>query len=96
MLKKNGLEIWRIGSFPQNLAWIHAAVSEKPQLTDGRTTDACACWQSQAELKGNKIIPKVWGPRILALYLTTVHAVVGHKFQPVLLKLQPFGDKCNE
>ncbi len=43
MLKKNGLEIWRIGSFPQNLAWIHAAVSEKPQLTDGRTTDACAC-----------------------------------------------------
>ncbi len=35
--KKYGLEIWRIRSFPQNLAWIHAAVSEKPELTDGRT-----------------------------------------------------------
>ncbi len=28
-------EIWRISSFPQNLAWIHAKVSEKPELTDG-------------------------------------------------------------
>ena len=25
-------------SFPQNLAWIHAAVSEKLELTDGRMT----------------------------------------------------------
>ncbi len=41
--EKSGLEIWRIGSYPQNLVWIHAAVSEKPEFTDdGRTTDACA------------------------------------------------------
>ncbi len=26
-------------SFPQNLAWIHVAVSEKPELTDKRRTD---------------------------------------------------------
>ncbi len=25
-------KIWWIGWFPQNLAWIHAAVSEKPEL----------------------------------------------------------------
>ena len=37
---ENGLEIWWIGSFPQNLAWIRAAVSEKPKLTDGRAMDA--------------------------------------------------------
>ncbi len=36
--KKNGLEIGWIGSFPQNLAWIHAAVSEKPELTDDGQT----------------------------------------------------------
>ncbi len=45
MLKKetNGLEICQIGSFPYNLAWIHKAVSGKPELTDdGRTTDDCA------------------------------------------------------
>ena len=29
-------------SHPQNLAWIHAPVSEKPEFTDGQTTDACA------------------------------------------------------
>ncbi len=30
-------------SYPQNLAWTHAAVSEKLEFTeDGRTTDACA------------------------------------------------------
>ena len=44
--KKNGLEIWWRGSYSQNLAWIHAAVSEKLEFTDGRmdgrTTDACA------------------------------------------------------
>ncbi len=30
--------MWRIGSFPQNLAWIHAAIFEKPELQtdDGR------------------------------------------------------------
>ena len=41
--QKNGLEIlWR-GSYPQNLAWIHAGVSKKPQFTDvRRKTDACA------------------------------------------------------
>ncbi len=38
--KKNGLELWRLGSFPQNLAWIHAIVTEEPELMDGRTTDA--------------------------------------------------------
>ncbi len=32
---KKGLEM-QIGSFPQNLAWILAAVSEKPELMDGR------------------------------------------------------------
>ncbi len=32
--KKNVLEIWCIGSCPQNFAWIH---SEKPELTGGRT-----------------------------------------------------------
>ena len=32
--KKKGLEKWRIGSFPQNLALIRAAVSEKPELMD--------------------------------------------------------------
>ncbi len=37
--QKNGLEIlWR-GSYPQTLAWIHMAVSEKLEVTDdGRTT----------------------------------------------------------
>ena len=39
-LKKKVAEIWQIGSFfSQNLAWVYAAVSEKPDLTDGRTTD---------------------------------------------------------
>ncbi len=34
--------MWRIGSFPQKLAWIHEAVSEKPELTDAsRTDDGC-------------------------------------------------------
>ncbi len=38
--KKNDLEIWLRGSYPQNLAWIHAAVSEKPEFTeDGWTTN---------------------------------------------------------
>ena len=39
MLKKEKqtLENWRTGSFSQNLAWIQAAVSEKPESTgDGR------------------------------------------------------------
>ncbi len=45
--KKNSLEIWWRASYPQNLAWIYAAVCEKieftdDQRTDGRTTDACA------------------------------------------------------
>ncbi len=41
--KKNGLRIQWLSSFPLNLAWIHAAVSEKHELTgDGRTTDARA------------------------------------------------------
>ena len=31
--------VWRIGSFPQNLAWIHVAFSEKPEFMDGRRTD---------------------------------------------------------
>ena len=35
--------MWWGGSYPQNLVWVHAAVSEKPEFTDdGRTTDACA------------------------------------------------------
>ena len=47
ILKKKTSGVWRIVNFPQNLAWIHAAVFEKPELTDGRTgegrtTDACA------------------------------------------------------
>ncbi len=29
---KIGLEIWWRASYPQNLAWIHAAVSEKPEF----------------------------------------------------------------
>ena len=30
-------------SYPQNLAWIHAVVSEKPEfMDDGQMTDACA------------------------------------------------------
>ncbi len=39
---------WMIGSFPQNLAWIHVAVSEKLEfMDDGQTTvrrelDICA------------------------------------------------------
>ena len=37
--RKNGLEIYWMGSFPQNLAWFHAAVFEKPELTDGWTDD---------------------------------------------------------
>ncbi len=31
---KNGLEIWWRESYPENLAWIHAAVSEKAKFTD--------------------------------------------------------------
>ncbi len=38
--KKNVLEIWWRGSYPQYWACIHATVSEKPEFTvDGRTTD---------------------------------------------------------
>ena len=38
--KKNGLEIWWRGSYPENLVCIHAAVSEKPEFADdGRTDD---------------------------------------------------------
>ncbi len=38
--KKNGLEIWWIGTCPQNLALIHSVVPEKTMSTDdGRTTD---------------------------------------------------------
>ncbi len=42
--KNNRLVIQQRGSYPQNLAWIHAAVSEKPEFTydgrtDGRTND---------------------------------------------------------
>ncbi len=33
-LTKKGPGGWRIGSFPQNLAWIHAPVSGKPELKD--------------------------------------------------------------
>ncbi len=32
--EKNNMEIWWIGSCPQNLVWIHAAVSKKPDFTD--------------------------------------------------------------
>ena len=41
--KRNDLEVWCIvAKIPQqNLAWIDAMVSEKPELTDGRKTDAC-------------------------------------------------------
>ncbi len=39
---KNGLEIWWIATFPQNLALICVTVSEKTRFTDGRTTDARA------------------------------------------------------
>ncbi len=35
--KIHDIEIWCRGSYPQNLAWIYAAVSEKPECTDGRT-----------------------------------------------------------
>ncbi len=48
--KKTCLEIWRIGGFPQNLAWIQAAVSEKPELTDAcATTVALLTESSRAE-----------------------------------------------
>ncbi len=51
--KKNCLEIWRRGSYPQNLTPIHAEVSEKLEFTDGRrtdgrTTDACALHDSSS------------------------------------------------
>ena len=36
---KNGLEIWWIPTFPQNLALICFTVSEKTRFTDGRTDD---------------------------------------------------------
>ncbi len=37
--RRNGLDIWRTDSFhPQNLARFHAAISEKPELTDGGRT----------------------------------------------------------
>ena len=29
-----------VGSFPQNLAWIHAVLSEKPELMDGQQMPA--------------------------------------------------------
>ncbi len=32
------MKIWRIGSFSQNLAWIHSALSEKRDLKNGRRT----------------------------------------------------------
>ena len=53
---KNGLEIWWIAAFPQNLALICSTVSEKTRFTDGRTTDgrprhSISSADSQAELK---------------------------------------------
>ncbi len=39
------MQIWWRGSYPQNLARIHAAVSEKLEFRDGRTMDACAMTQ---------------------------------------------------
>ncbi len=39
---KNGLEIWWIATFPQNLAFICLTVSEKARFRDGRMTDARA------------------------------------------------------
>ncbi len=39
---KKDVEIWWRGSYQQNLAWIYAAVSEKLEFTNGRTTNACA------------------------------------------------------
>ena len=36
--KKKRLEKWQIGTFPQNLARIHSAVSEKTELMDRRWT----------------------------------------------------------
>ncbi len=36
---KNDLEIWWRGRYPQNLAFIHAAVSEKLEYTDNGQTD---------------------------------------------------------
>ena len=37
--QKNGLEIWWIGTFPQNLALIHLSVSEKTMSMAGRGTN---------------------------------------------------------
>ena len=36
---QNGLEIYWIATFPQNLALICLTVPEKTRFTDGRTTD---------------------------------------------------------
>ncbi len=35
---RNLIDIWSIGTFPQNLAWIRLAVSEKTGVTHGRWT----------------------------------------------------------
>ena len=37
--EKTGIETWWIGSCPQNFAWTHAALSEKPEFTHGQTDD---------------------------------------------------------
>ncbi len=36
-IRKNGLEMWRTVTFPQNLALTRLMVSEKTPFTDGRT-----------------------------------------------------------
>ena len=37
--EKNGLQIWWIATFSQNVALIRLTVSEKMRCTDGRRTD---------------------------------------------------------
>ncbi len=32
--ERNSLGIWWIGGFPYNVAWMHAAISEKPESMD--------------------------------------------------------------
>ena len=46
------------------MTWIDAAVSEKPELTDGRTTDACA---TTVALLTKSIRPKKLKPHILLI-----------------------------
>ncbi len=56
--KKNGLEVWWIGTIPPNIVLIYLLVFEKTgftdRRTDGRTTDRCPHDDSSSAVQWHK------------------------------------------